>query len=255
MYWIPAIFILVEMLYIYYVDKLISYANATALYKKYKDENLASYIKNMHEDSIILYFIIGIFLFLEVIYFIIGLFFPFWLISAIFLGCYIILIIIYKFENVSTSKIIKLANLKNFTTTDIKFDRLLKLNEIKQNDKKIYKLKNYLFSIIKIITFAAIIITHYNSIEIKSLNPIGYYEETVRLGSTENDTKSSDYKCLVYIKELDKYSNGLSKIQFENVEIVSGFDSSLYDHVKNIIKKRFISTRKTTNIEWLKSKK
>ena len=207
MYWIPAIFILVEMLYLFYIDKMISYVNATALYKKYKDDNLVSYIKNIHNDSMFIYFTIGIFIFLEVIYFIIGLFFPFWFVSIVFLCYYIILILMDKFESPSTSKMIKLANLKNFSTTDIKFDRLLKLNEINQRDVKIHKLKIYSYPILKIIIFAIIIITHYNPTNIiKSGNRIGFYTDSTLL-IDKNKKPLCTYNYTINIQmECQKYN-------------------------------------------------
>jgi len=254
MYWLPAIFIFVEILYIYHVSDLISYVNATILYKKYKDENLESYIKNKYKDSIVTYFIIGGLIALEVIYFIIGLFFPFWILSIIFICYFIILILMTKFERVSTAKMIKLANLKNFSTSNIKFDRLLKLNEIKKSDIKIHNLKTYSYPIFKIIFFITIIVTHYNPINpVRSGNRIGFYTDTTMLVNKEGKSLGK-YAYTVNVVELDKYTNGMSKIKLLNIEVTYGVDPNNYDWIKECETNKFSSLRKESDVVWLESK-
>jgi hypothetical protein len=254
MYWLPAIFIFIEMLFIYHVDKLISYVNSLALYKKYKDKELLSYIEKEHKNSLIIYQTIGILLLLEVVYFIIGLFFTFWIVSIVFLFYFIILLLMDKFQSISNAKMIKLANLKNFTTSDIKFERFLKLNTINQSDMLIHKLKTYSYPLLKIIAFISIIIIHYNPSPINlGNNRIGFYTDTTTL---VNDKKESigKYAYTINVVELDKYTNGMSKIKLINVEITHGFDPDKYDWVKTSVVNKFSSLKKENEIEWLESK-
>jgi hypothetical protein len=254
MYWIPAILIFVELLVIFHVEKLISYTNLLALYKKYKDDDLASYITKEHKDTSFIYAVIGVLLILELIYFIIGLFFPFWLVSVIFLFYFIVNLLIEKLKTTSTSKIIKLANLKNFSTSDIKFDRILKLNEINDKDIRLHKINIYLYPILKIIAFATIIIMHYNpSSPIRSSDRIGFYTDTTTL-INEKKESIGKYAYNVNVRELDKYTNGMSKIQLISVEITYGFDPDKYNWIKTSVINKFSSLKKESEIEWLESK-
>lgn len=88
------------------------------------------------------------------------------------------------------------------------------------------------------------------------VNKNGYYDDSVNLMSPEDkkNGKSGDlYKCIVFVKELDRYTNGLSKIELTNIEVVSGFDPNQYSWVKQTITSKFSSLRKTSLIEWLES--
>lgn len=254
MYWIPAILIFVELLIIFHVEKLISYTNLILLNKKYENEDLESYITKEHKDTPFIYIVIGILLILELIYFIIGLFFPFWIVSVVFLCYFIYNVLTERLIPTPTSKIIKLANLKNFSTSDIKFDRLLKLNEINDKDIRLHKINIYLYPILKIIAFSTIIITHYNpSSPIKSSDRVGFYTDTTTL---INDKKVSlgNYVYNVNVRELDKYTNGMSKIQLVSVEMISGVDKDQYDWIKKCVESKFSSLKKESEIEWLESK-
>lgn len=93
---------------------------------------------------------------------------------------------------------------------------------------------------------------------IENLRPrrIGYYKTTLNLASIEdrkNGLKGEPYDCLVHIKEIEKYTNGDSKIQLIEVELFSGYDHNQYDHVKRTIKSKFSSIRDSADIEWLES--
>ena len=57
-------------------------------------------------------------------------------------------------------KIIKRAKLEDFEATDIKLSRLLKLNEIKNIKTNNWLL--YIYPVVKILAFMAIIILHYH---------------------------------------------------------------------------------------------
>lgn len=62
---------------------------------------------------------------------------------------------------------------------------------------------------------------------------------------------SSLYSALVYVKELDRYTNGFSKIEIYKIETTC---SVLYrDNTINMIKDKFISLKNTSDIEWLES--
>jgi len=45
----------------------------------------------------------------------------------------------------------------------------------------------------------------------------------------------------------------LSKIELENVELISGFDSAQFNHCENLVKTEFSSLRESSEIEWLES--
>ena len=80
----------------------------------------------------------------------------------------------------------------------------------------------------------------------------GYYSDSTRLLSI-NKKSSNLYDFIIYIKEIDRYTNGMSKIEMTNIEVVSGIDISQDDYLKTCIKNRFQSIKKTSDIEWLDS--
>lgn len=257
MYWLPAIFIFVEILFLFYVDKMISYTSSLSLYKKYKDESLKEYITEEYKPSLAFYGFVGIFLVLELVYFLVGLFYPIYIISIVFILYYILNIFIDKFKIPSTEKLIKLANLKNFVASDIKFDRMLKLNSIKQGENLIwYKVRVYAFPILKIIAFIGIILMR--PVDIKeqvSQNKFGFYKDEIMLVDEENKNDGHKYSFTVHVKEVDRYTNGMVKIELVNIEVTNGFDSSKYDYLKGVLTKKFSSIKKDSEIEWLESKK
>lgn len=82
----------------------------------------------------------------------------------------------------------------------------------------------------------------------------GYYKETVNLITDSADpTKTKPYDSIVYIRELDRYTNGVSKIELVKIEVTSGFDVYQYDWIKKCLQSRFASLKKTSDIEWLES--
>ena len=100
--------------------------------------------------------------------------------------------------------------------------------------------------------------TLYNNLtDLKNLsNRRGYYENTITLMSPEdkkNGLKGEPYTCILYVKELDRYTNGMSKIELSDIELISGFDSSQFDHVKRTMRTKFSSLKKTNEVEWLES--
>ena len=61
------------------------------------------------------------------------------------------------------------------------------------------------------------------------------------------------YDCMIYVKELDRYVNGESNIEIEKIELISGYDPNNYNWVKQGMKDRFLSIKKTADVEWLES--
>lgn len=86
----------------------------------------------------------------------------------------------------------------------------------------------------------------------------GYYVEKVDLltepNLDKNDSKNFDpYQMYVYITEIDRYTNGQSKIKLDKIEVISGFKPTQYEYVKQTIKDRFCSLRDTSDINWIES--
>ena len=84
----------------------------------------------------------------------------------------------------------------------------------------------------------------------------GYYVETIQLLSKEdklNGKVGEPYICNVYVKELDRFTNGTSKIQLTDLELISGYDHSQYNWVKQCIREKFSSIKIATDVEWLES--
>jgi len=84
----------------------------------------------------------------------------------------------------------------------------------------------------------------------------GYFSVTLNLMTPEdhlNGLPGEPYKCIVYVKELDRYTNGMCKIELTEVELISGFDQTQFEHVKRTLRTQFSSLKKITDIEWLES--
>lgn len=82
----------------------------------------------------------------------------------------------------------------------------------------------------------------------------GFYEHTINLLSPEQKKKGAkgeQYDLLVYIREKERYTNGMSEIYLTKIELVSGFDHSQYDWVKQCTKDKFSTLKKTSDIQWL----
>lgn len=85
---------------------------------------------------------------------------------------------------------------------------------------------------------------------------IGYYEDSVNILSPEdhrNNKPGDAYKIITHVKELDRYTNGMSKISITDMEVISGFDTYQYEYVKKCMGNKFQSVKKTSDIEWLES--
>lgn len=99
-----------------------------------------------------------------------------------------------------------------------------------------------------------------NSLSIfkKELSPSrkGFYKSTLNIMSPSDKEKGATgepYTCVLYVRELDRYTNGMSKIELTDVELISGFDISQFDHVKKSMRTKFSSVKTTDSIEWLES--
>ena len=84
-------------------------------------------------------------------------------------------------------------------------------------------------------------------IELKKPIRLGYY----KMSLSTNDKLS--FESLVYVNEIDRFTNGESKIEINKIEI--GVDSTKVssDSVNRFIKDKFKSLMKTSEIEWLES--
>lgn len=92
--------------------------------------------------------------------------------------------------------------------------------------------------------------------DIFKTNRYGCYNGVVNLLS-DNDKKNNkngeQYDYIIYVKEIDRYTNGMSKIELIDIEVIAGYEISNYSWIKEAQTKRFCSVRKTSDIEWLES--
>ena len=254
MYWLPAIFILLELLFIAKLDDILRYLNIKILQKKYPDEDFEAYIREEFEpkfEKIVGFF--GLAFVGGYIYFIVGLFYPIWMVSILFFICEFIKSSIPKFQTKSIERTIKLAKLNGFESSDVKFQRLLKLNELNNSNIKTYKWLAYIFPLIKLIIFGLIIVLHYNFNFFYPNGRMGFYKNVTTVVNDQGEPTGKEYKSNIYIREIERYDNGMSKIKLIDIEIISGGDLSDYEWIKKTLRKYFSTIRKTSEIEWFKS--
>lgn len=256
MYWIPAIFVVLDFISLLLFSDLSRGYNSMFLADKYNNKELEKYVTSNHplQREIILGLII--LLFLEFVYFVICLFYPLWIISIISISIGVIYGIITITRKKPIDEIIRKAKLNNFQTSDVKFDRLLKLNEL-NDTKRRYKFPIiYILISLKMFVFISIIVFHYNDINLTSQNNrIGYYNDTTTLVGGDDILKTrNQYISTIHVKEIEKYSNGLSKIESVGIDVIHGFEPDNYDVIKSSLKLRFSTLRKTSDIQWLYKK-
>lgn len=81
----------------------------------------------------------------------------------------------------------------------------------------------------------------------------GYYNRHYTQTKIDN-SEATDYEAVIFINELDKYTNGESKIIIDRIEIVPEKDHNFnYDNSKKFILNNFKSIIKTTDVVWLES--
>jgi len=116
------------------------------------------------------------------------------------------------------------------------------------NRKKVTKLKSIIKNKDNVIVSRNAAIQEFKSI--LATNRQGYYDENINLTDSETNT-SKPYTVYVYVKEIERYTNGMSKIQLIKSEVVSGYSPNQYLWVKECVEKRFSSVKKSSEIEWL----
>lgn len=87
--------------------------------------------------------------------------------------------------------------------------------------------------------------------ELKTPIRVGYYKSSLKV--TQKDKPDFPFDVLIYVKELDRFTNGDSKIELYRVE--PSVDETLmrHDTIAKYIKDGFLSQVKTANVEWLES--
>ena len=79
----------------------------------------------------------------------------------------------------------------------------------------------------------------------------GYYKMAMQQTSTTGVVIK--YNPIVYVKEIDRYTNGESKIEIDRIEIHCGDSDLNRKNAETYINNDFISLVKTSDITWLES--
>lgn len=105
--------------------------------------------------------------------------------------------------------------------------------------------------VVALVFLAGTIFFSYKYLTIKKL--VKEYEEigTGRYGFYNFGSSSSSYRAIVYVDELDRYTDGYSKIRINRIEPTS--ISSYKRDSKEKAENDFISLKLTSEIEWLES--
>lgn len=84
--------------------------------------------------------------------------------------------------------------------------------------------------------------------QVKEYEDIG----TGRCGFYLNQNNSLLYRTIVYVKEIDRYTDGYSKIKIDRIEV---YDRKYSRESKQRVHSDFMSLKDTDKIEWLESEK
>lgn len=76
---------------------------------------------------------------------------------------------------------------------------------------------------------------------------LGYYKMKCQQGG------QIDYDAIVYVNEIDRYTNGDSKLRLNNFEIECSAGALDRNSAESFIGKSFVSLMKTSDITWLES--
>jgi len=125
-----------------------------------------------------------------------------------------------------------------------KESEILKLNSNLQNsNSKIRNLNGIVMEKNKIID--------YLKNDLKSNKRRGFYRSSTNLIDKEKNPSGDLYEYIIFVKEIEKYKNGMCKIELEKVEMISGLDIANYEHIKNCARHRFCTVKEQNKIEWL----
>lgn len=88
----------------------------------------------------------------------------------------------------------------------------------------------------------------------ESKRPIrkGYIKYTLSISNNVTGSKES-FESLVTVKEIDRYTNGESKIEIENIDPGISEERVSKKRIEEYIKGQFISIMKTSDVTWLES--
>lgn len=114
--------------------------------------------------------------------------------------------------------------------------------------------------LVAFVTLSIIYIFKYKKLKtdfIKMTKPLrtGYYSNmyTQRSKNNLSEIDEIDYKAIVFVDEVDRFTNGESKIIFKKLELSS--DSSEFKSAcaEKFIRDRFVSIIQTSDVTWLES--
>ena len=168
MYWIPIIFVILEIIFLMLIPQFAKFTAMGKLKEKYKELNYD--VNDLFENNkFAIYFLLifGLYIILSMIYYVISLFFPIWFIGLIMLSYIIIGDIIsklfpnlFKKDYTSYSDFIDMDKIEN-----VQVQRKLKLDNLNGTSMKT-RLKilipMYINSLIRLSAAVTIIILHYH---------------------------------------------------------------------------------------------
>jgi len=79
----------------------------------------------------------------------------------------------------------------------------------------------------------------------------GFYDKIFKLAITESSEDVDQFETKIFVIELEKYTNGYSKIKLVKTDVLNGFKIDKYDWVRELSERKFSSIVKTSDITWL----
>lgn len=81
----------------------------------------------------------------------------------------------------------------------------------------------------------------------------GYITQSLVITNDNPEIKDINFEPTLYLREIDRYTNGTSKVEIEKIEY--GIDSEKFNiqRLDKYIRERFKSIVKTTDVIWLES--
>jgi hypothetical protein len=81
----------------------------------------------------------------------------------------------------------------------------------------------------------------------------GYFIRKLKITNKIDPSVNVDFEAFVYVKEIDRFTNGISKIEIDKIEFGVSKTDMAPEKIDEFIRSEVKSLKKTNDIDWLDS--